>query len=46
METFWHDIFVGLQPAQWVCILDPLGIPDKQDINHTDQYDHAILSAY
>ena len=46
METFQRDVFVGLQPAQWVRILDPLGIPDKQDINHTDQYDRAILSVY
>ena len=46
METFRRDIFVGLQPAQWVRILDPLGIPDEQDINHADQYDRAILSAY
>lgn len=46
METFRRDVFVGLQPAQWVRILDPLGIPDEQDINHADQYDRAILSAY
>jgi hypothetical protein len=37
METFQHDIFVSLQPMQWVCILDLLGILDKQDLNHTDQ---------
>ena len=46
METFWRDVFVGLQPTQWVRILDPLGILDEQDINHVDQYDCAILSAY
>ena len=46
METFRCDVFVGLQPAQWVRILDPLGILDEQDINHVDQYDRAILSAY
>ena len=46
METFRCDVFVGLQPVQWVCVLDLLGILDEQDINHADQYDRAILSAY